>query len=72
MQGILLPSVGSARHEDGGDALLDNPGKGALITTTNIFHKYLHWEFLLVLNQSRVYSYLLLDLPDMKMVATHF
>ena len=32
-QGILLPSVGSARHEDGGKALLDNPGKGALITT---------------------------------------
>ena len=26
----------------------------------------------LVLNHSRVYSYLLLDLPDMKMVATHF
>ena len=45
--------------------------QGTLITTTNIFHKYLHWEFLLVLNQSRVYSYLLLDLPDMKMVATH-
>ena len=46
--------------------------KAKIHTTTNIFHKYLHWEFLLILNQSRVYSYLLLDLPDMKMVATHF
>ena len=52
------------QHEDNGNALLGNPEKGALMMNTTFFYKYLHWEFMFRLNQSRVHSYLLLDLPQ--------
>ena len=38
--------------------LLDNPEKGALMMNTTLVYKYLHWEFMFRLNQSRVLVYL--------------
>ena len=52
------------QNEDGGNALLDNPEKGALMMNTTLVYKYLHWEFMFTLNQSRVLVYLVLDLPQ--------
>merc|ERR1712208_260162 len=51
------------QREDGGNALLDNPEKGALMMNTTLVYKYLDWEFMFSLNQSRVLVYLVLDLP---------
>ena len=52
------------QREDGGNALLGNPEKGALMMNTTLVYKYLHWEFMFRLNQSRVLVYLVLDLPQ--------
>ena len=46
------------QREDGGNALLDNPEKGALMMNTTLVYKYLDWEFMFRLNQSRVLVYL--------------